>query len=261
MRTRAFTLVELVVVVAIIGVLAAMIAPALVAAMGMAHQTACAWNLKQIGLAVQLYLNDNDGWFFPLYDPPESGAPGRVWYYGFEPNGSPGLGEGNRILDRTQGKLYPYLRTAGSVECPSVPFAGPYKPKYQGEPWTYGINRYLSTHPSPAGGNVRGNGSRNAGSILGRDTSRTVVFADAAQVVTHLAPATASNPMIEDFPYIEPGRPYVQFRHGGQANVLFADWHVEAVPPDKATIDPRLPEAMIGDFDTDDVLYEPCVGR
>jgi prepilin-type processing-associated H-X9-DG protein len=63
--------------------------------------------------------------------------------------------------------------------------------------------------------------------------------------------------MVEDWYYIEPQRPYVHFRHAGRANVLFADWHVEAVGPAAGSFDPRLPEARIGYFDSKDVVFAP----
>ncbi|HET6442452.1 MAG TPA: prepilin-type N-terminal cleavage/methylation domain-containing protein [Phycisphaerae bacterium] len=255
---QGFTLVELLVVLAIIGLLMGLLVPAVFAVFEVANRTACASNLRQIGIATSLYLKDNDGWFFPLYTPPSADASGRYWYFGFEPNGSPALGEGNRILDRTRGKLYPYLQAPEGVEvCPAVPFSGPYKPKYKGKPWTYGINRYFSTHPDNTRGNVNGNGNGNYFWIRPQDAARTVIFADSAQIVTHLPPASEQYPMIEDFPYIEPLKKYVQFRHAGRANVLFADWHVEAVGPAEGSFDSRLPEARIGYFDPAEVLFAP----
>ena len=260
-RQRGFTLAELLVSVTIIGVLAALIAPALVGALEEADRIACASNLRQVGLALQLYLKDHDGWCFALYDPPGLRDTGRTWYFGWEPNGSPALGEGNRLLDRSKAKLAPYLGDTEAVACPAVPFRGPFKPKYLGTPWTYGINRYLASHPVPAKGNVNGNGNAHFGTFIGPDASRTVVFADAAQVVTHLAPASPANPMVECFPYVEPERPHIQFRHGGCANVLFADWHIEALEPAEGGLDRRLPEARIGYLDPQAVLFRPRAGR
>ena len=57
-RRSAFTLVEILVVLAIIGILAALLFPAFKRAQENAHQTNCASNLQQIGLAVQQYYQD-----------------------------------------------------------------------------------------------------------------------------------------------------------------------------------------------------------
>ena len=253
---RGFTLVELVVAIAIIGVLVAMMVPAMAAAVSVAHQTACASNLRQLGFATQMYLKDNDGWFFWLATDDPSG--GRAWFFGLEPVGSGALGEGNRKLDRTRGKLYPYLQTSESIEtCPAVPFGGAYKPKYEGGAWTYGVNRFMSSHQMPSQKKTNGKTNGNISWIRTREASRTLLFADAAQVNTFQAPASPSNPMVEDWYYIEPGRAYVQFRHGGRANVLFADWHVALAGPAANSFDKRMPGAMIGYFDPAEVLLQP----
>lgn len=64
-RTNGFTLIELLVVIAIIAILAAILFPVFARAREKARQTACASNMRQMGLAVQMYLQDYDE-RFPL---------------------------------------------------------------------------------------------------------------------------------------------------------------------------------------------------
>jgi prepilin-type N-terminal cleavage/methylation domain-containing protein len=66
-RRPHFTIVELLVVMAIIAILASMLFGAVARVKEKARRTVCVSNLTQIGIACQLYANDSESWF-PVYE-------------------------------------------------------------------------------------------------------------------------------------------------------------------------------------------------
>ena len=134
-RHSAFTLIELLIVIAILATLAALVVPTVVNGIALARKAMCASNLHALGAAARQYLVESQGWMFPIEEPAvdTAGRPGKLWYFGFETEESRMRPEGERELDKTRARLNKYAGTDGTLEvCPGFRFDDPrYKPKFK----------------------------------------------------------------------------------------------------------------------------------
>src|SRR5690242_11204058 len=68
----AFALIELLVVIAVVAILAALLLPALARGKSQAHSAACKNHLRQMGLALQMYVNDNRKYPYSFAELPQN---------------------------------------------------------------------------------------------------------------------------------------------------------------------------------------------
>lgn len=220
---RGFTLIELLTVVAVIGVLAAILIPAVGKVREKAEASKCVNNLRQIGIGLRMYAAENRGRLPTAYS--ATGPNGEViWFDYLMPY----------LKDEYEGSLTWDQRKSEVYNCPS----SEYLMEFEGEPgftYSYGWNSafYRDSRFPNADGSIP-TGIKLA-SI--QRPSQTMMIADTIQ--------TEQRGGWGNDTFIDAGRPYnpataedfmpdtsydagFSDRHGGYGHALFVDGHVEA---------------------------------
>lgn len=230
-RSLGFTLIELILVLAILLILVSLFGNALSSAKSSASRMHCASNLRELGFAAAAYCDANAQHFFPYLLGQKGG--GRLYWFGWLEMGD----EGNREFDITQSPLWDHFSGMEIELCREFKYHHPlYKPKARGASFGFGYNLHLSS-------GVFGSQSARRLSDIAHP-SQIALFADAAQINDFQAPARWDNPLIEEFYYVNDGGALYangHFRHQNRANVAFLDGHVEAIHAAADSRDPRLP--------------------
>ncbi len=179
MTRRAFSLVELLVVLAVVALLLALLLPGLGAAVSRARALACASSLKQLGVAWNLYAADFADRALPCayWEAKDIGLGPQVFWWGSH-------GTSTEPPDFSRGFIAPYfdapLHERSPLECPDQPW-GSYLPQgpSQAPTSTYGYNGYfLSPAKTPGWGSGIAHRPWQRLADLARP-SELLVFADA----------------------------------------------------------------------------------
>jgi hypothetical protein len=207
-------------------------------------------NVRVLSAGAAQYLADNNYHYwltvkegYTVQDSDGQTSRGAQWWYGFESNSSRYVaGEGNRTFDSSQSPLAGYIPAAIRPD-PSFSLQGQsFKPKYKSGYIGVGYNAVLG------GGRMNNSDKRTLSYWSLNSPAHVAVFATCAQVNTFQAPASASHPMIEEFPYFDERETTVHFLQGDMAMVGFADGSAGFLPLDKSTRVGGLKNVTVGRF-------------
>lgn len=226
--TRAFTLTELLVSLAVVALLASLVLAGVNNFRTAVHATKCVTNLKTIGGAMYAYTVENNGYF-----PPHS------TYAFFEPTD---VEQVRKIRWHWMTHLAPYLGSpdnSGSVapvfECPadrsvrSWPKPRPWVPATAEDRshifCSYGFNYYYLTSSYSW---QKGQQTWPYNARIIRNPASLILVTDGREPPGD--PATPGDPIVH--PFSASNRPTL--RHGGRFNAVFLDGHVSAMPSSAA---------------------------
>ncbi|HTA29234.1 MAG TPA: prepilin-type N-terminal cleavage/methylation domain-containing protein [Candidatus Cybelea sp.] len=135
---RGLTLVELLVVVAVIALLAALLLPGLSSAKANARQISCLGNLRQLEAAFQMYAADNGGYLVQNVEfEPESFSDTNAWVYGNMKNKN----DATNTLPIKSGELFSYSPQPLAFHCPADTTVGNGLPRVR----SYAMNSWIGS--------------------------------------------------------------------------------------------------------------------
>lgn len=234
----AFTLIEVLVVAAVIALLMAILLPSLSNARQSTRAAVCASNIRQLVIANHGYAAENRDYLVPGGSDEYVGFGGRRRWHGTRKSATAPPGPSN-LFDPRGSPLIRYLRDGVVKECPSFRdyTRSASLNTFEAGSGGYGYNRvYLGGRIDLYGSTAKG---MQLGAKLGEvhQPSLTVMFTDVA--LAQLTPGGVV--MAEEsycyppFPFISPGQlstdpasPSIHFRHNHRALSAWADGHADA---------------------------------